>query len=353
MRRRHLWLVAAILLILCAYWLTREDPRPAVAPAIEFPREQRPWEAERARERKKPPPPPPEAPAEPGRSARHEVERDPLLAAFSGGEDLAVVVEVNALRHSPVVERLLDCMPKRLQDDLREMRDETGLDPLVDVDRIALLGEAVAVSGFFGDLRSDRFPSSPLGGRGKWLAEGGPPFVALWNDEILLVSRREGEVEEAIDRLEGRLPAVEALPPDLAYGEVYGRISPEAFRRFVSDLPVGAALDGVRDVEIHANVQEAVGLVLDVHGDGRMDDLMRVTRGAIAAARLAATEEGDPRAEAFFQLADVLPRGDGRFSLELVASEALLDDWIREACKSFDEEEEAETLEADLGEGSE
>lgn len=274
--------------------------------------------------------------------------RDPVLAAFPGGGELAVVFEVSAIRHAPVVERIFSCMPDDVRRELGSIEEETGIDPFRDIDRVALVGGAVAISGFFDQLRLEGIEGlepSPLGDRGALLQAEGPPYIALWNQELLLVSRKAGEVQDAVERLEGRLPHEEALPPSLAYGEIYGRVAPEGLATLLSDLPEVAALlrEGIEDVEVHANVDETVGLILDVRGGSKADELMRVAKGALAAAKLgarelAANELDIPDPGALLELAAIRPSGPGAFSLELGIPQDLLERLIDEACAGLDAE---------------
>src|SRR5262249_41958713 len=144
--RRLIWLLVAVVLLLAAGLLMssaeQRPSRPGREP-VAFPYYLRQHELERQGARRTLPVRPhsdqPGAPA----------TRDPLLAALPGTGQLAVVVEANALRHSPIGELLLKCLSRSERDELAALKEKVGIDPLQDIDRVAVTSEGMLVSGFF------------------------------------------------------------------------------------------------------------------------------------------------------------------------------------------------------------
>ncbi|HZA14079.1 MAG TPA: hypothetical protein VE618_06270, partial [Myxococcaceae bacterium] len=155
-RRRWPWLVSAVVLFALAGWLMAlrdvERPEPAWK-RVAMPRRMTSEERARAESRRTLLlPPPAVASAEPPEPQR---PRDPLIAALPSRFDRgALVVEANAVRHSPVGQLLVDCMLSRDGGrNLEELRRTTGIDPLEDVDRVAMADETLIVSGHFAKAR--------------------------------------------------------------------------------------------------------------------------------------------------------------------------------------------------------
>ncbi len=160
MRRRRPWILvgaATALFLLAAWVMSRGDQAPVHdKPRVQF----RPYlnaeERERMRARQVLPAAPP--PADPEAPWRPPPPRDPVLAAMGSPDTkLAVVVEANAIRNMPVGELFVQCLLARQgRNDLKRLKDEVGVDPFQDVDRIAVHDDGLMVSGHFGQTRWDR-----------------------------------------------------------------------------------------------------------------------------------------------------------------------------------------------------
>lgn len=331
--RRWPWLVAAAALIAVAVFLmSREDPR-APAPAwqrVELPRQMDREDHARAKLRRTmpvpSPPVDPKAPPEPPRP------RDPLLAALpSSFKKGVVVVEVNAIRHSPVGELLIDCLTSR--DDgrgLQRMRDLTGVDPLEDLDRVALADDALLLSGHFEDAKWDAvFPSEQrVWGRDGTIYSGAQPDggvtdgIGTWGGKMLILGQSDAEVEAVMDRLEGRgIQGPPVLDESQTYGDIYGVLTTDALAELLTEGQPGLAekLKTMADrVELHVDAARDVGLVAKVTGPNGEDtrDLGKTMGAALALGRLKAQADGETELAELMELARVVP-GSGDFRLEL------------------------------------
>ncbi len=339
-RRTALWLLAGVLLLVATALLTilSEGGRPARGgAAVEFPRHLRAAEYQRIERRAVLPPLPPRSgPDEPPPTRR----RDPLLAALPPGPSRAVVVlEANALRHSRLGELFLGCLgdaDARMIEDLRRL----GVDPLKDVDRVAVTPEGLAVSGFFGQARwGELFPGAepaPYGGESTLYRPQGPAgeqlVAGVWRDQLLLLGTGR-EVQAALDRVEGRTAAAPPLREDQTYGEVYGVLPGEALRALV---PPGGSGDLARRlgqaasrVELHADAMSDVAVTARVSGQdaAALEDLARTLGAALAVARVEARAGGDERLVELLEHARVA-RGSEGFSLELALPAETLERWF-------------------------
>src|SRR5262249_19836752 len=133
------------LLVIAAAWLVRmpEARTPLARPEVEMPRQLRPEERQRMLSRLKP------VVADAG--VRRTEVRDPMLAALAaGGGGSGMVMEVNALRTSPLGELLLQCLAAREgRGNALEALQKMGIDPLRDVDRVGITEHGLVVSGDF------------------------------------------------------------------------------------------------------------------------------------------------------------------------------------------------------------
>ena len=332
---RFLVLAGVLLLVAAALmWLGQgeealsEDARTEV----EFPRRLRQEERSRMEARRTwvPPAAPDAGPARPS---------DPLLAALPRGKGkTAVVLEANALRHSPIGELLLACLTRDGGKQLQELKERTGIDPLQDLDRIAVTDEGLVLSGDFKNAKTDellgRHARTAYGDSGRiyepgaggalpdgGVRSGGPTF-ATWGDSMLVVGRERNGVRDVLDRVEGR---GSQEPPVLdersTYGEMYGTIATATIARAFPPDQREIAEQLVRAagaVELHVDARGDVALVADVKGeDARaVTDLGKSLGGALALARLRAQSEGQKEIAQLLDFARVAPDGDA-FRLEV------------------------------------
>lgn len=281
-------------------------------------------------------------------------ESDRIQRAMAGPEEGVVFVEVNALRHTPLVEQLLACRGDEASAGLAQLREQMGIDPLEDVDRLALQQGVVAMSGFFEELVVPEEFGTPRahGDAGQLYTlpqgaeeESSPQYLARVGDDLLLLGSDEAALTLAVDRAEGRAPAAPPPPSEFTQGELYGTLGSEALGALFEDgrgaeLPVAALLRRlVENATVRAYVDDAVSLSfdLDTVGGEEGEDLARAIGGAIAGARQAALREDDRELALLLDEARVLRHEEGKLGVDL----AIPGDKILRAfgCRSVDEPE--------------
>ena len=348
MRRDRIWLAASIALFAAAAWLMAwgDAPAPEQKP-IEFPRHLRPPEWERMEARRTlalPPLPRTEAAGAAPAPEREAPLRDPVLTALPAIEGRsAVVLEANALRHSPIGALLVDCL---LDDEeeralLEEFREKLGFDPLEDVDRIAWGGDGVAiVSGHFANVRWEELREDvvmePWGERTRFLrSRESAEAIAVWDDQLLLIGRDRAALERTIDGLEGRAEVRPAIAEHETYGEIYGVLAAAEFARIVpeEDGLRQIFLEAAERIELHVDASGDVAIAATVQGEAteKVLDMGRSLGAALALARLDARARGEEKLVELLDHARVETMGD-RFDVELALPLALLEKHRGEVC---------------------
>ncbi len=292
---------------------------------------------------------PPARPFEPG-AFRLEppvtppVHHDPLLGAIPAGSRHVVVVEVNALLHAPLGRLWRGCL-ERYEQELLSALQNGGIDPLVDVDRLALVeGEdgdrrIAAASGFFG--RADpaalvRTIASteravdvrPYGGDATVFTfdlciffECVPMALAVRQDRTLLMGP-PASVRGSLDLVQGRSEGEPfAFPGNLGAAEVFGvtdgrelaswlKLDEPALKEWLSALKTRAELrvDAIRDVRASVRVT--------VEDPAAADDLAGLFGAALAASRSKALAAGDGKRAELLRYVTVSP-GRGEFTVAL------------------------------------
>jgi hypothetical protein len=331
MRRRWPWLVAAAALLVLGMWLWQApDSRPPPSrPSVEIPRHLRPAERQRMVARLRPverndagpgqPLPPP---------------RDPMLSGLSAGASRsALVLEVNALRYSPVGGLLLECLAAgNGRPSPVEALRRAGIDPLQDLDRVGMTDHGFLVSGDFRRANWEALLGGgkpvPYGAHGQIsLLQAGEAgrtvlYATRWGDSVLHLGTSEQDAREVIDALEGRGPVrPPVLTPDQTYGELYGVISAQDLARTLggSDEWTTALASAASQVELHLDARRDVALVADVAGEdqGKLGDLAKTLGGALALARAKARSTGDAETAELLDFAQVQPPRGQQMSLEL------------------------------------
>lgn len=327
--RSRVAVAAAALLLSLGAWLSGSSERGGPAPErpqVHFPTQPRQAEWERIAARQTLPARPPPAGALPDDAP--EPLRDPFLRALPLGEGAPfVVMEANALRHSRLGERFIECILSEDPEAFTEIARATGIDPLKDVDRLAFAGDAVVVSGFFDRVRWDAFEAETHA-RGVrygdeatlWTTDGGASATASWRGQ-LLVTGPLADVQRAIDQVEGRAEPRADLAADLAYGELYGvlpgaaalKLLPAADGALASRLAAAA-----QRIELHVDAMEDVAGVVRVAGapGQEVEDLAKSLGAALSVARVKAAATDDRRLAALLEHAQVVPGAAG-FTVEL------------------------------------
>jgi len=341
-RRRGLWLVFAVVLFGLASWLMlsgqgeEEAPPP---PMVAFPNRLRPAERERMEKRRTYVTPVVDAGTVAGKQPLRP--SDPLLAALPRGKGkTAVVIEANAIRHSPIGEMLLECLMNKEGAELERFKKETGVDPFQDLDRMVLTDDGVILSGNFGnnrlkDLLSSRGSTSYDYGDGARLFDPpvpqqrpdgstrrGGPQVGLWNGQMLVFGRSADGVKEVIDRVEGRGPdEPPVISESSTYGEMYGVLSVEQLKKLFprEQQEMAARLAEVAEnVELHVDASSDFAMTAQVKGPNadKVTDLGKSLGGALSLARMQAQAEGKKELAQLLDFAKVRPDGN-EFKLEL------------------------------------
>ena len=345
-RRRGMWLVFAVVLFGLAAWLMlsgqgeEEFDRPEKQ--VAFPTRLRPEERERMERRRTYVAPVVDA----GTAAEQKPLQpsDPVLAALPRGTGkTAMVFEANAIRHSPIGELLLECMMNRGGgDELERFKQETGVDPLQDVDRLVITDDGVIVSGNFGDERLKGLLAKQGGtnydyGDGarlyeppthRTLPDGGtapprnPVALGMWNNQMLVLGKSPDGVKEVIDRVEGRGPNE---PPVISerntYGEMYGVVSVEQLKKMFppdqQELATRLA-EVAQNVELHMDARSDFAMTAKVKGsdEQKVTDLGKSLGGALSLARMKAQAQGEKELAQLLDFAKVNPDGE-EFRLEL------------------------------------
>jgi hypothetical protein len=350
-RRRPLPLLAAALFLGVATLLLSlsESGRPAQARAApSFPRWLREGERERVQTRRTLPPPPPAA----GEAAFTAEEppappRDPFLLALPRDPRKALLVlEANALRHSRLGELFVECVLRRSSHDpFEELRRETGIDPLKDVDRVALSDDGVIVFGFLDRARLDGLGAAtratPRGERGRMYvplqaADAERFALGTWREEVIAFGTHEF-VASTLDRLDGREATTPVLLPEhLTYGEAYGVVPGAALRGLFrgDQTELGRRLASAASrIELHVDAMRDVAVVARVSGTSapEVEDLGTALGAALAVARIQAVAGGQAELAELLEHARVVRGAGDGFSLELALPIAVVERWF-EGC---------------------
>lgn len=187
--------------------------------------------------------------------------RDRLEAAMSApGGGGSVFVELNAIRHSEVANKILKCRETEAMGVLDDFKERLNIDPSKDIDRVAISGESLAVSGYFKDITL-------------------PPEVG---DGVEYGGAKLYETPGGVDR--------RGNPRDPVHFAVVGE-----------------------DMVVTGPSAEAVKASVDrIEGRGEVDRLP-----AIAAARIQAQEQGNPEVAQLLEQARVIPADDGTFDVDV------------------------------------
>jgi hypothetical protein len=221
-----------------------------------------------------------------------------------------MVLEVNALRNSPLGELLLQCLAAREGGETPSRAlQRMGIEPLRDVDRVGITEHGLRVSGDFrranwvGLLGTS--PCAPYGDRGQITSvdqrgtAGGTLFATRGADSLSTSATRRRTDARVLDAVEGRGPAPRPLlTPEQSYGELYGVVSGTDLARTLggSEPWARALVEAASKVEVHLDARRDVALVADVAGEDahKLEDLGKTLGGALALARVQARAGATP-----------------------------------------------------------
>jgi hypothetical protein len=337
-------LAAALLLGLAALLLSvAEGPRPAQARADpSFPRWLGQEEMERLRARRTLPVSMPPAPAAaPGDEPEPPRLRDPFLVALPRDPGKALVVlEANALRHSRLGELFVECVVRREgRDPFEEARREAGIDPLKDIDRVAVTPDGIILFGFLDRARLDTVSTRAVsrGEHGRIYVPDQPIpadfALGAWRGQIIALGTQEF-VESTLDRLDGSAAGDRVLIPEhLTYGEAYGVVPGAAlqglFRGEQAELGRRIARAASR-IELHADAMRDLAVVARFSGTdaAASEDLGTALGAALAVGRVQAAVGGNESMADLLEHARVVRGAGGSFSLELALPIEVVERWF-------------------------
>ena len=271
------------------------------------------------------------APATPSPSSTAS-SKDRLTRALSSpAKNGAVVFEVNALRHSPLVDAIISCRRQQAGDEMRGLdllKSELGIDVTEDVDRVAVDSEVLAVSGFFSKLQmpAELGEGETYGDAGRIFQlegdKGEPAYLAKVGDDLVMTSTDPAQLKAAIDRAEGRAETPSSFPAGVVGGEIYGMVGPGLLGQLVQmggDSTLNALTSMLTTSQVRMSVDEAAALSLDIGTKSPEDgsELAKALGGAVAMARAEALSSGRADLAAMLEQARVEPRPDGSIAFDL------------------------------------
>lgn len=330
-RTPWVWLIVAALLLALGAWLMRgAEPPERERPEVRMPRQMNRDERERSDERRTWSP---VVVSDAGVQTSQKA-RDPVLALMpTEVKELAVVAEFNAIMNSELGLLMNQCLFGGEDDQMLSRLRDAGIDPLKTIDRVAMIDDAMVMTGDFKgggwkQFLPERALSKQYGQRGEItelpFADAGSMFMGSWNGQMLLQAENEEALKALIDRAEaGNLPegSKPVLDESMAYGEVYGVFKSSAFTGLVGeqDERLSTLLkESASSMQLHMDVSHDVGLVADVDAPdpAKAEELRRALGGALSIARMRAKAKGDQDQSDIFDLAKVEPTKDGEFRLE-------------------------------------
>ncbi|MBI1944739.1 MAG: hypothetical protein HYS27_03530 [Deltaproteobacteria bacterium] len=239
-------------------------------------------------------------PAEERKRALDGLQRSVLADDGKG----AVFIEANAIRHSPLMEKILRCRQDEATGGLQQMKEELGIDPLEDLDRVGFNGEVFAASGFFQNMKvpEEVGPGESYGDKAKlWRMQGddgGSVVFAQVDNGLLLSGADEASVKRAVDRAEGRAPSSPTPPAGLGEAELYGTL-PGAFLQELAGGTKDPTAARIAELVVSSSVRMNVGtdaaLSLDVatKDEASSEELEKTINGGLALVRARAEQQGE------------------------------------------------------------
>jgi hypothetical protein len=242
------------------------------------------------------------------------------IRATAGGDE-QTVIRVRDLGATPLAEKMLRCMgeKRRAAGDetplFERARRDLGVDPLRDVETVAVGDDLMAMGGAFGALKA------PAGMKAVPWADGVERFVAddgafaeggelllKVRDHTLLMARDEAAARRAIERIEGREPVGDLVDP-----------GPSHIRSRLSGAVIGGLFGGglgdpellgrvAQGADLRVLVDDRISASLDIEaGDGeRARELRSAMKAGLTMLRQDAVAKDHPLAEAMLDKARFL-----------------------------------------------
>ncbi|MEC9464935.1 MAG: hypothetical protein VX834_04070 [Myxococcota bacterium] len=283
------------------------------------------------------------------------VTQDPVLRALGSAQpdESVVVLEVNALRHSKVGQRLIDCLSPEARTSMDRMRDEMGFDILEDFDRLALHGETITIAGHFEDFNWGKMndaDAEDYGDRGRiysnrYIDDDGNEqvsnYTAVWNNEMIIIGDDEESLQETLDAIEGRTELNNrSIREGDTYGEAYGQINAELLinmlppdLRHLEDL----IRDNISGAQINFDAMDKIAMSATLgpaSGSSDLTDLARSLGGSLSLGLSAARVAGEDELAKLLEFARVSDR-DGEIKLDLALPENYLNRHLDKVCEKI------------------
>lgn len=305
-------------------------------------------------------------------AAGEPVKRDPLMVAFGSEAQTALVMESREMLDTPAGRLIANCLVREQAEAFDQMVEDTGLDPLEDVDRWGVFGGDAAdnsdlvmvAEGRFSGMKLDAavesgqllapqdyghsadiypWPAKKTEGAegygmafaGGETADGADELVyAMWSDSIALFGNR-AEVEASIDRLEGRTaPGKSAIPEWEAYGEAYGQLPAAKLAAMMPPEFRDGLLDMADSATLHMDAPEDVFMTTNVVGsDPKLRDIGLNMAKRFADLRALAERQGNQELVDMLDLGSITPTDEG-FSVETTMPLDLLEKHMQNNCKA-------------------
>ena len=272
------------------------------------------------------------------RTGREAMRR--ALAAPGHGH---LLIDFAAIGRSPLARKMMKCRGERVDAALGRLRDEFGIAVDRDLETIGTGTDVLAFGGRLGALKLPAAAGPGVaygdGARVYELGEddGSRNHIAVLGDHSVLMANSRTELEQAVDRFEGRAPAEtsrvakadiegQLLGDDLAamlgIGDDSGPKQPPGSE--APQLDVIRRL--VRKVGMRVDVDERASMSFDLDTDSgdNAEEIGAALRGGVAMLRQLARSEGRSELDSLLDQARILDPKGGRIGLDL----AVPGDWI-------------------------
>ena len=249
-----------------------------------------------------------------------------------------VVIDLGAIGHSDLANKILKCHEARASSRLDKVREATGLNLREDVEQVGISDGVIALGGRLGTLKIPKELGEGQrygdGGRiyevarqprdakaGKPDKNSGKPwFVARVGDGLMLAGDTRQEVMKAIDRAEGRERAEVATG---GHADVRGRLTGSDLQELLAggenDAQLAPIAELAKGVALRMNVEDHVALSVDMEAEdkGTATDLSAALKSAVTMARQLARREGHKKTAWLLDQARFHKPGNEGFALDL------------------------------------
>lgn len=179
-------------------------------------------------------------------------ERDPILTALPPNAATTIVLEAETLFSLPVGQMLRRCLAGS---------PAFGV-PMENVEKLERIAFAELSDGrrmglIYGELNDQAEAASAGSGR--------PSKV--WDQKLWMYGDRSQDLNDAVDRLEGRGSEAESVPENERYGEIHGRLAGDFLGMLLPpELAQEVKSSGAR-FNFHVDASEGLLLSIDASGD--------------------------------------------------------------------------------------